>query len=165
MVEIDRGDPQPEDAQTLSYAERLIVHALRMWARDRRRWIDVILEFNRVCGPQPASRICQGLDEAFREIGMHARRRIRLHMPTCCHVSPDELCVLNLMAAIQHGEEPHVRAAACWLLPPKCTPGVSEHLAVAAEGLFACGYELPLRRPAPAQRSAPDAPERMRVVN
>lgn len=164
MVEIDWGIPLPESAQELTYAERMIVHALRMWAHDRRRWIDVILEFNRVCGPQPASRICQSLDGAFHELGTRARRRIRLHLPMCCHVSPDELCVLNLVAAIQHGEPLHAQAVARWLLPAGTAPGVTAHLAIAAEGLFACGYELPLRRPAPA-REAEDAPRPVRVVH
>lgn len=166
MVEIDWGQPSPDTAHNLTYAERLVVLALRMWAHDRRRWTDVILEFNRVCGPQPASRICQGLDDAFRQLGRQARRRVRLHLPVCCRVSPDEVCLLNLLAAVQHAEHDHAAAAARWLLPEHLAGEVLEPLAVAAQELFACGYELPLRRPAGpggADNSA-ELPAPMRIV-
>lgn len=166
MVEIDWGQPSPDAAHELTYAERLVVLALRMWAHDRRRWTDVILEFNRVCGPQPASRICQALDDTFRLLGRQARRRVRLHVPVCCRVSPDEVCLLNLLAAVQHAERDHAAAAARWLLPEDHATEIIEPLAVAAQELFACGYELPLRRPEGPDRAdhAGDVPALMRIV-
>jgi len=70
------------DSGRLSYTERLILQALRQWVADQKRWPDVVLEFNRTCGPRAATRICDALESAFRTLGLHARRQIRLHPPS-----------------------------------------------------------------------------------
>jgi hypothetical protein len=134
------------DSGHLSYTERLILHALRQWVADQKRWPDVILEFNRTCGPRAATRICDALESAFRTLGLHARRQIRVHPPICCRVSQDELCVLNIVATYQSQSRLHCRALINWMVPGHAVSNLISDIDQVARGLFDAGYILETRR-------------------
>lgn len=145
MIEMSWSTPQPESAYQLSYAERLLVHALRQWVADRARWSDVVLEFNRGCGPHAATRICDALESAFDTLGRHARRRVRLHRPVCCRISHDEVCLLNLIAARQSGAQSHADALMSWLVEGAYASQLARDLDVVAGALLEAGYTLEVR--------------------
>ncbi len=146
MIEMTWSTPAHTPAATLTYMERLLVHALRQWAADKALWPDVTLEFNRACGPRAATLICESLETMFRNIGLNARRRLRLHQPTCSLVSPDELCVLNLIAARQNCDADHARALADWLLPREAAATLEPFVEATARQLGETGYLLVVRR-------------------
>ena len=140
-------------AHDLNYMERLILHALRQWVHNRARWSEIILEFNRACGPQMATRLCEALDELFHDIGIEARRNLRLYPLICCQISQDELCILNLIAAQQAGAAPHAEALLQWLVPKSAVGRVGQCTRLIALTLFETGYALKYRtQPAVGQR-------------
>ena len=138
----------------LSYIERLVLHALRQWVTDQKRWPDVVLEFNRACGPRAATRICDALESAFRTLGLHSRREIRLHPLICCHVSQDELCVLNIVATYQSQSSVHCQALINWIIPGHAVSVLKSDIDQVARGLFSAGYALEVRC-MPTNRAAP----------
>lgn len=149
-------------AHDLSYMERLVLHALRQWVRNRALWSEVVLEFNRACGPCAATRICESLDALFHELGVEARRNLRLYPPVCCHVSKDELCVLNLIAAHQAGAGPHADALLHWLVPGRAVARISDCARQIARELFETGYTLDHRMADPGAQSG--GPGALRVL-
>ena len=110
--------------------------------QNRACWSEIVLEFNRACGPRTATRLCEALDSLFRDVGIEARRQLRLYPPVCCHVSPDELCILNLLAAHQAGEARHADALLLWLVPNKAARRIRESTREIARMLFETGYVL-----------------------
>lgn len=146
MIEINRTTPQTVSATELSYVERLLLHALRQWVSDRARWPEVVLEFNRTCGPRAATRMCEALDAAFRTLGLHARRHIRLHPVLCCSVSQDELCLLNIIAAHQSQSVLHAQAMTEWLVSPQAVRALGDEIDVVARSLCDVGYTLDIRQ-------------------
>ncbi|MBS29253.1 MAG: hypothetical protein CL566_10095 [Alphaproteobacteria bacterium] len=132
-------------SQELSYIERLLLHALRVWVARRDRWPEIVLEFNRACGPLPATRICETLQDLFHVLGIHARHRIRLCPMVCCHVSHDELCLLNLVAAQQDGAVVHADALTRWLVGNGAIDCVDAHTRTVAQHLYETGYTLERR--------------------
>jgi len=110
MIDLNWATPQDAEQGHLSYIEHLLLYALRQWARDQSRWPEIVLEFNRICGPRAATRLCESLDSAFRTLGLHARRTIRLHPIGCCQISPVETCMLNIIAAHQSRAARHADA-------------------------------------------------------
>ena len=142
MNQTARPLPHQPTAHDLNYMERLLLHALRQWVQNRAHWSEIVLEFNRACGPRTATRLCEALDEFFRDVGIEARRHLRLYPPVCCHVSPDELCILNLLAAHQAGEARHADALLLWLVPNKAARRIRESTRMIARLLFETGYIL-----------------------
>lgn len=129
-------------AHDLNYMERLLLHALRQWVQDRARWNEVVLEFNRACGPRNATRLCEALDRLFRDLGAAARRHLRLYPPVCCHVSQDELCMLNLFATHQAGASLHADALLLLLVRESAAPRIRDSARTIALVLFETGYFL-----------------------
>jgi hypothetical protein len=152
---MNQATPFLHAADDLNYIERLFVHAIRQWAADRKRWPQVVLEFNRACGPRRASRICDDLARLFAAIGTGARRTIRLHPPVCCHVGHDEIAVLNLLAAHQRGAHAHAEALRVWLLCPCERAGVFTLCDDIARGVFEAGYEFQWRVSRGAEPASP----------
>ena len=145
-------------AHELNYSERLVLHALRQWVQNRALWSKVVLEFNRTCGPSKATEICEALDRLFRELGTTARRNLRLHKPVSCRVSPDELCLLNLIAAHQAEAACHADGLMRWLVPYWEAQRIGDQCRQIARMLFDAGYTLEHRTGAdhrPTKSTAP----------
>ena len=163
MNDLHRSKPQLTAAATLTYIERLLVHALRQWVHDQSRWPEVVLEFNRTCGPRASTRLCEALDSAFRTLGLHARRNIRLHPVLCCHVSQDELCLLNIIAAHQAHSSRHAEGMMNWLVSRDAAPVLKSDIDVIARALCEADYILDIRR-SPA-RPSPSPSQHLRAIH
>jgi hypothetical protein len=150
-------------AHDLNYMERLVLHALRQWVQNRAQWSEVVLEFNRACGPRTATRLCDALDELFRDLGIRARRHLRLYPPVCCHISQDEICVLNLLAAYQAGEVLHAQAMLQWLVPNTAVRKIGLCAKSIARELFETGYILNYRNQGHGRQV--DGPGLLRVLH
>jgi hypothetical protein len=148
----------------LNYMERLVLHALRQWVHNRARWSEIILEFNRACGPQIATRLCEALNELFHDIGIEARRHLRLYLPVCCQVSQDELCILNLIAAHQADAGPHAKALLRWLVPESAVGRIEQSTMLIAQTLYETGYALE-HRTHPTGNQPIDGPGLLRVLH
>lgn len=145
MSEMNWPTPQPATTCELSYIERLLLHALRQWVSDQAHWPEVVLEFNRSCGPRAATQMCEALDATFRTLGLHARRPIRLHPLLCSSVTQDELCLLNIIAAHQSRAPRHARAMIDWLVTPQAAPDLGSQTDILARSLCEAGYVLDVR--------------------
>ena len=155
MIEMTWSTPTPHvPAQRLGYIEQLLVQSLRKWVADRNCWPNIVLEFNRACGPHAATTVCEALESVFHNLGVNARRRIRLHRPVCCLISPDEVCVLNLIAAVQTQDPVRVRALTEWLVPKRAAEVLEADIDTIARGLAESGYTFPVR----ANRACPRVP-------
>jgi len=150
-------------AHDLNYMERLVLHALRQWVQNRDLWSEVVLEFNRACGPRTATRLCDGLDQLFRDLGIQARRHLRLYPPVCCRISQDELCILNLLAAHQAGEVRHAQALLQWLVPNTAVRPIGLVSKSIARELFETGYTLEYRTQTEGRQI--DGPGLLRVLH
>lgn len=158
-----RSRPNRPSARDLNYMERLVLHALRQWVQNRAQWSEVVLEFNRACGPCTATRMCDALDELFRDLGIHARRHLRLYPPVCCHISRDEICILNLLAAYQAGEVLHAQAMLQWLVPITAIRKIGLCSRSIARELFETGYILKYRNHGDCHQV--DGPGLLRVLH
>jgi hypothetical protein len=152
------------NANDLTYMDRLVLHALRQWVQNRERWSEVVLEFNRACGPRTATRLCEALDDLFRDIGVEARRHLRLYPPVCCHVSRDELCILNLLAAHQAGEVLHAEALLRWLVSEPAARRIGQRARQIAQIMYETGYTLKYRTQ-PTGGNRIDGPALLRVLH
>jgi hypothetical protein len=154
MIDMHWATPHLHAAHELTYFERLVVHAVRQWANDRSRWCEVVLELNRAWGPRRATLLSKTLADLFHEIGIAARRTIRLFPPVCCHVGYDELALLNLLAAQQRGASIHAEALLAWLVDPRGRTRIRGLSEEAARTIFDAGYEFPLRTTEAPARTA-----------
>jgi hypothetical protein len=146
MNKMNQPTPESISAGDLSYVERLLLHALRQWVSDRTRWPEVVLEFNRTCGPRAATRMCESLEAAFRTLGLHARRHVRLHPLLCCSVSQDELCVLNVIAAHESQSALHAKSLINWLVSPQAASALETEIDILPRSLYDAGYILNIRQ-------------------
>lgn len=158
MIDLNWATQHDAERGHLIYIERLVLHALRQWVRDQSRWPEIVLEFNRICGPRAATRLCESLDSAFRTLGLHARRRIRLLPVGCARVSADEVCVLNIIAAHQARAARHADAMIGWLVVKGAAISLKSDIDVIARILFEAGYVLDIRTSAarPATATSPE---------
>lgn len=162
MNPIEQMSPNPT-SHDLAYIERLLLHALRQWVTSRERWPDIVLEFNRTCGPRPASRLCETLESLFHTLGLHARHRVRHYPTACCHVSHDELCLLNLLAAQQNGATLHTEALLRWMVSRVGIRQVRTQTRTIAECLFEAGYTLERRWS--GMETRPESPRARRAMH
>ena len=102
------------------------------------------------------------LCQMARHIGSGSRRKLRLHTPCCCHLSPDEIAIIGLLAAVAEDREAEVEARLYWLVRPE------SHMAVrtAADifiGILSCdGHEI--ASPAPPA-AVPNWPTALKVCD
>lgn len=156
MIEMNWSTPPHITHRELTYIERLLVHAQRQWVADRSCWSNVVLEFNRACGPRRATRICEALESAFRTLGQNARRQIRLHPVVCCRISHDETCLLNLLAAYQSRETAHAEALIAWLVSRQAAASLTADIDIVTRELCEANYLLEVRQPS-ARAALPQA--------
>lgn len=154
MIEMTWSTPQHVTHSELTYIERLLVHAQRQWVADRSRWPEVVLEFNRACGPRRATRICEALESVFRTLGQHARRQIRLYPVICCRISHDEICLLNLLSTHQARETTHADALTDWLVSRPAVAALRADIDTVTRELCEANYQLEIRQPATRPQAA-----------
>jgi hypothetical protein len=141
-----------EDIGDLRRCEHLLVWALRVIAVGRADCPAVRQAFVSACGPA-GDQARMGYFLLVRQIGMAGRRRLKLHMPGCARLSPDERAIVAVVAAAQDalrtGQDERLRAHLRWLVegePPDTFLNVARSVAAA---LRDNGQHLPLHTVAP----------------
>jgi hypothetical protein len=135
-----------EDFAGLERAEQLIVWTLRTIAVGHGECAALRRMFCLAFG--------SGADDAFlgffvavRTLGWCGQRKLRLHVPGCLAVSPDERTILALFAETQasliDGDETGVRQRLAQLVDSRATEAVLLSLQAVASALEASGYVLP----------------------
>ena len=135
-----------EDFAGLERAEQLIVWTLRAMAVGHGECPALQRMFGVAFGA--------GADEAFlgffvavRTLGWCGRRKLRVHVPGCMAISPDERAILGLFAEAQaslaDGDETGVRQRLAGLVDSRAAEAVLLSLQTVAGALEAQGYALP----------------------
>ena len=129
----------------LTYAEHVLVWAIRHWVDGRRCWQIVEREFRDSCGTSGGSTVLAALCQFLVCVAVHGRRTIRVGYRGFPGVSPDEMSLLQLIAAAQADEAHRIAARLPWLfaMPERCE--ARDLLAGIAQPLKTCGLMLPLR--------------------
>ncbi|MGC1302114.1 MAG: hypothetical protein WA840_07055 [Caulobacteraceae bacterium] len=144
------GAAPADDFSGLERTEQLIVWTLRAIAIGHGECPTLRRMFGLTFGA--------GADDAFlgffvtvRTLGWCGRRKLRLHVPGCMAVSPDERIILALFAEAQaslaDGDESGVRARLAYLLDSRATEAVLLSLQTVASTLEASGCALPRPQP------------------
>jgi hypothetical protein len=138
-----------EDFARLTRAEQLIVWTLRTIAVGHGECPMVRRLFRHSFGAN-ADDAFLGFFIAVRTLGWCGRRKLRLHVPGCMAVSPDERAIVALFAEAQAsltvGDETEVRAHLARLVDSGAAEAVLLSLQTVAGALEACGYTLPRPR-------------------
>lgn len=137
----------PREMAELSEAEAFLLRSLRRWIvglqqRDSRHWSMVWHDYAVALGQDDARLLLTALTALVRGLCGHARRPFVHHRPCCGCVSPDEACLLALVADCQRGDEFAALTRATWLVQ---ADGVADVTAAAddmAAILAGHGYRL-----------------------
>lgn len=129
----------------LSYAEHLLVWAIRHWVDGRQCWAVVEREFRDACGSPADSTVLTALGQFLVRIAVHGRRQIRIGYRGYPGVSPDEMVLLQLVAAAQADEPYRIACRLPWLFAMPEHREARELLTQIARPLAACGLTVPLR--------------------
>jgi len=142
--------PNPaDDFAQLARTEQLILWTLRSIAVGHGECATLRQMFAMTFG--------QGADDAFlgffvtvRTLGWCGQRKLRLHVPGCMAVSPDERAILALFAEAQaslsDGDETGVRAHLSRLVDSRATEAMLLSLQTVASALEVGGHTLPRPR-------------------
>lgn len=150
--------PPAADVRDLLRGEHLVLFGLRAIALGHADCPVLTRTFRGLLGSDADDALMHML--AFvRVVGGAGARRVRLHPPGCCGVSPDERRVLGVVAAAQASlyaaDETALREAMEALLGlPASEPCLFAAQAVAA-ALTLSGLELPVRETPPREAEAP----------
>ena len=142
----------PDDVRDLRRPEHLLVWALRAIAVGHADCPAVRQAFNAACG-SAGDMARMGYFLLVRQIGVTGKRRLKLHMPGCICLSPDERSIVAVVAAAQDAiranDDTRLRAHLRWLTegePPQTFLNVAREVAGALQD---SGHRLPLRMIAP----------------
>jgi hypothetical protein len=138
-----------DDFTRLTRPEQLIIWTLRTVAVGHGECPMVRRMFGHSFGAG-ADDAFMGFFIAVRTLGWCGRRKLRLHVPGCMAVSPDEREIVALFAEAQasltEGDETEVRARLAHLVDSGAAEAVLLSLQTVAGALEACGYTLPRPR-------------------
>ncbi len=106
-------------------AERLVVTGYRRWLytmvhEDMSHIDDLFNAYQSLLGQQVARDALRCLVRALHQLKSNPCRSLNFLAPDCCHLCCDERMVLNLIAAIQHGDDRGLKSSLDGLI------GVSE---------------------------------------
>ena len=96
---------------------QLIVWSCRHWLESAHDWPALQQVFWEACGITNVEAALQGFQEMIGILSGSSRRTLFFHRPACRRVSADELCILNLVSALQNERNEHAEALVCWLVP------------------------------------------------
>ncbi len=108
----------------LDPSERMIVRAFRRWVlglqqNDGGHWTLVWNDFARQFGASDGKQALSAFASLVKGLQCYARRAIRHHRPCCACLGADEVSLLCLVAACQHGRPGLARGLAEWLVRPE----------------------------------------------
>lgn len=73
-------------------------------------------QFEDICGPAAGTEAFNALSVFVRELGLHGRRKITLHVPGSFRLSRDEQLILAAFAAAQDEDYERLEAHLAWLI-------------------------------------------------
>jgi hypothetical protein len=129
----------------LTFPEQMVLWAVRHWRAGGGDWRKVEREFQRACGPAAARIALDALDRMLGAIEQGACHGLDCHALCCGGVSPDEQCVLALLAAGQADDGIGAKHAALSVAPPCRSAHLLELAAVAGAALDIGLGPLPAR--------------------
>lgn len=141
-------------------AAALVIHALRVAAGFGCRPL-VERGLRDVCGAAEGRTASCLLRVLVQALALGARRKLRLGLPGAPGLSHDEVAILQMIAAAQHGERALLDAGASWLVRAATAPiliaiveGLGDTLARAGLVLPASGRAQAVQRPPSARIAA-----------
>ncbi len=150
--------PWPTETRELDTAEQFIVRSFRRWVQGLRQndgghWSLVWNEFIRHLGEPDGKAALSGFARLVRALQCHARRSITHHQPCCPSLCPDEICIINMIAACQGRRLSHAHALAEWMVFPDGIGDLIEAAAQVSHFMQRHGFAFP-DRSSPATLSA-----------
>ncbi len=151
--------PWPTTLSELEPAERFVVWSFRRWVlgwshSDAHHWSLVWAEFTRQFGAAAGRDATAAFAGVIDVLRWRARRAIHHHQPCCPCLAADEVCILVLVAAAQHGHAALAHAVSRWLVTPEAVDALADAGFRLADCMGQHGFTLPDR----ATRGAADAP-------
>jgi hypothetical protein len=135
--------PEDLDLTHLSVGELLVIWALRM--RLARGPSGPVAGFRLAFGLAGVEAALASFEGLFGILRRHCRCTIGLHAPDCRCVSPDEMTLAGVIAALQAGTLLHAHAMAARLVDAAVLDGFLDHACDLAGSLKAERLYLPLR--------------------
>ncbi len=145
------------DLRDLTFAEHLVVWAVRVTASGRRDCPIVKAAFADACQPVGAEAL-NAFVVFVCELARQGRRRILLAPAGCFSVTPDEMSIIAVFAAAQERAHDRLDAHMTWLVGASPQPPLAAAAGLVAEALgyndhvlrppFAAAPSEPLRRSA-----------------
>ena len=137
----------PNTMSALSDAQAFVLRGFRHWVvglqrQDSRHWSMVWNDYASAFGAEDARTALGALTSLVRALCGHARRAIVHHQPCCGGLSPDEVCLISLIADCQRDDDLAAERRAAWLVTRE---GAAELVAAAAnlaQVLEAHGFRL-----------------------
>lgn len=142
----------------LTAPERLLVWAFRSWAFAHQAVRSVERDFCRSCGREEGERAAVAVRSILVLVALYGRRTLGLGPPGWPAATVDEIRMLQLFAAAQHGGDAAVAAHLAWLLRADHSARPEAAIGEAAAIMARSGLVLPWRYldgPAPPARPAP----------
>ncbi len=114
-------DSQMIDSQTIGMGdlddtERLLIWSYRHWVSGAEHHPLIRHAFSRHIGHAAAALGMVAFETFMHALRLGAARVIHYHPPCCPYLCADEICVLLLIASMQHGDHGHARKIAGWLV-------------------------------------------------
>jgi hypothetical protein len=150
MFAYGKDEIAPGRLTELSESERLLVWSYRRWivgmrTREEIHWTLVWREVSCIFGEDSVRSVLGGLQSIIAGIGLHARRRLRLHPPCCGYICTDEFLIIALIGACQRRDYRTARGIAEWLVREDGMSGVLEGAGRIATALSEYDFYLPDR--------------------
>ena len=150
MFAYGKDEIAPGRLTELSESERLLVWSYRRWivgmrTREEIHWTLVWREVSCIFGEDSVRSVLGGLQSIIAGIGLHARRRLRLHPPCCGYICTDEFLIIALIGACQRRDYRTARGITEWLVRAEGMSGVLEGAERIAKALSEHKLYLPDR--------------------
>jgi hypothetical protein len=147
--------PQDLDLTHLSLGELLVIWAFR--TRLARGPSGLVAGFRLAFGLARLEAALASFESLFGVLQHHCRCDIGLHAPACRCVSPDEMTIAGVIAALQAGAPLHAQLLAARLVDAAVLDGFLAHARTLAASLKEERLHLPVRPPACCAGSRPPA--------
>ncbi len=137
-------EPDPIELYELSHEEQFVLWVLRNWLRGTNRWARL---WSGVCGylgEEDSADAMRAFGDMMLCLKYNGRRTFLTGAPGC-PVTPDELALMTLTAALQNEDAPLAEGLVCWLARPAAQQVLMVSAAKFAELLESHGLQLPNR--------------------
>ena len=139
----------------LCRGERLFIGSLRRWMRGSEDWDRAVREAVTVLKPAAGLVFANALGSLAQVIDDHARRTLRMRIPSSKLVSTDERSLIALIGALQHDRFDHAHAILQYLVVPAARRAAISHALSVSRALQKGGFNFLMPRGARPARAEP----------